>query len=182
MKNDLAFLTAEDHLSTMIHLYDMFHDDDGWPREINSLLKIRDWHSSWESAEWMGNGELRVIYDNGCREPLGFITLLEVNPSFCPHSLKVMEAGTFLVPRARGTGLNTIAKDHLYSRARDPYLANAVVHTVSSDNSRALTAMRKYDTEEITDPSANQPWSKLLRRKRFETGSQTIHLFIYLID
>lgn len=182
MENTERIQIREAVLANFIHLYQMFHERDGWPAEIDSLAKVRDWFASWQTMNWMNCGELQLLYDTEQHAFVGFTILSEIQPSFCPNSLKVMEGGTYLVPLARGRGINAIAKRSLFQRAQQVYLADAVVFTIPSDNLRALTAIRKYEVQEITDETDCGIWNKLLRRKKFETGSQNLHIFVSHIE
>jgi RimJ/RimL family protein N-acetyltransferase len=159
--------------------------DAAWPVHPPTEAAFRRAVAGLRASALFGQGDIQAVLYRG--ELAGFCSLQEVPPQHLgPAAIAdgpVLEAGTYLLPWARGRGLNPEVKRHLLTSAFTRHQASWCVFLIARDNQAARRAFTKlswpYHIEMEEDGGR---FARLLHRRAWEEGRDFIAYAIHRDD
>ncbi|EPZ47505.1 hypothetical protein N007_06095 [Alicyclobacillus acidoterrestris ATCC 49025] len=166
-------------LPDLLQMHHAYWNTPGWPQTLSTVPLCEQFVADWSIRSFFGTGEFSAIRRADDRLVIGFTTLSKANENFVPDGVNAVEAGTFLVPQVRGTGVNAQVKQYLRDQASDVFAASHIVYLVDTENKRAQQALQKlpYPVTKVEMTDTHHPWHRYLRRRVFEERRDGI-LFI----
>lgn len=163
-------VSFEDMTEVIAHaIWTQGQDDPDWPLRPGTWPTCQQWLDGMDVARLVGEGQAWAIQTDG--NWAGFAVLNTVNDAALPVDERSVECGTYLLPEARGRGLNEAAKTFLIQTSFTQYAANTCLFVIEQANTRARHALTKLPWSFTEDTAISQgPFTAFARRKSWERG------------
>ncbi len=155
--------------------------DPWWPLRNRSETAFARYLEEMRAAEVLGYGRLRVAaaWSGETADVLGWVTWSVWPEDMAPGAGRVVEAGTYLVPAARGQGWNADIKRRQAAVAFQQLGAAWLVFLIPEDNRLARRAIEKLPWPwRVYREEEESPFRAGMARRRFATGQR---LWLYAV-
>ncbi|MCL6452901.1 MAG: hypothetical protein K6T78_04625 [Alicyclobacillus sp.] len=152
--------------------------DPAWPLADGRERTWCEWLSQRQAEAAMSWSGFRfLVRPSG--QPVGFLTLNRIEPHWLPDGITAVEAGTYLVPRWRGSGWNLVAKQVAVHLSGQLYRPDWLVYAVPAANDRAIRGLVQIQPAlPRVAGSVLSRWTRYLAWKH----SQPVCLFAFAQD